>query len=199
MALLLLAAAISVVTVSCESKASKEAREVAIRIEAEQKVRAEMEAEKAAEQERIAAEERARKEEQEESERFFNRFVGTYTFYESKYEQRYGVLSDGRIVVGHVGIVDGKIRKEYCGEIDIISDDAFVIRPAKRVTYYVGPVDYHVQRDRKEVWVGRSTPYIENLVFEISTNRAYMGYSSYQNRDVAEAEYLKFRHSSSLF
>ena len=133
------------------------------------------------------------KQEQEEAERFFNRFVGTYTFYESKYEERYGVLSDGRVVT------DGSSGKEYCGEMEIINDNAFVIRPVKRVTYYVGPVEAYVQRNGNEANVWRGTPYVDNLVFEITTNRAYVGYSSYQNRDIAEAEYLKFRHSSSLF
>lgn len=60
--MLLFIASVSIGMVSCESKASKEAREAAIRIEAEQKVRAELEAEKAAEQERIAAEKRAEEE-----------------------------------------------------------------------------------------------------------------------------------------
>jgi len=62
MILLLCVTAVSFGTVSCESKASKEAREAAIRIEAEQRVQAELEAEKDAEQERIAAEKRAEEE-----------------------------------------------------------------------------------------------------------------------------------------
>lgn len=60
--LLFCMATITIGMVSCESKAAKEARETAIRIETEQKVRAEIEAEKAAEQKRIAAEEKAEEE-----------------------------------------------------------------------------------------------------------------------------------------
>lgn len=62
MASLLCVTAVSFGAVSCESKASKKAREAAIRIEAEQRVRAELETEKAVEQVRIAAEKRAEEE-----------------------------------------------------------------------------------------------------------------------------------------
>lgn len=181
--LLLLAMAFSLLIVSCESQESKAEREKAIRIETERKIRAELEAEKAAEM--------ARK--QEEIDRLFNRFVGTYTFYESKYDERYGVLSDGR-VIHNVGY-----GKEYCGTITIISDNAFMIRPARSYSYSVGPIDAYAQRNGKEVNVHRSSPYIDYLVFEITTDRAYESISGYRNRDIAEAPYIKFHHTSSVF
>lgn len=186
MALLLLTTTISIIIFSCESKASKAAKEEAIRIETERKIRAELEAEK-------AAEERTRKQKQEEVDRLYNKFVGTYSFYESKYDERYGVLSDGR-VIHNVGY-----GKEYCGSITIISDNAFMIRPTKSYTYSVGPIDAYAQRNGREVNVHRGSSYIEYLVFEITTNRAYESASGYRNRDIAEAPYVKFTHSSSVF
>lgn len=104
------------------------------------------------------------------------------------------VLSDGRVLqISHI-IATGEETKKYIGNISIISDNAFVV---KGEVFFPGNTPIYVMRNGSEhggTWTAKFGNDYYGVVFDISERRIYLGSrNAYENRDISEAEYIKYR------
>ncbi len=119
-----------------------------------------------------------------------DRFVGRYDFGEGVGVE---VLSDGRVLqIDHI-IASGEEVKKYIADITIISDHAFAIYGD---VFFPGDTPIYVMRNGSEqggTWVKKFGNDYFGVVFDVSERRIYLGREqAYKNRDVSEAEYIKY-------
>ena len=118
-----------------------------------------------------------------------DKFVGRYSIKDGG-PNVVEVFPDGRIIYDNVG------EKRFLGNINIISDNAFMISSTNRLeVIYVndGTPKYRISDgvERNGEYVGGGL-YISYLVYDISERRIYCeGYTKYLNRDISEVRYFK--------
>lgn len=190
MALLFSVATIAVCAISCENKAKKEADEAA---------KQEMLLKQQEEAQRVEAqrEEARREEEMNQQKRALNNLVGVYKLDrggDPGQETGIEILEDGRCLKWWRA---DKIRKEYIGDVKLLSDKTFQIPVADysdlksiSLAYYsAGSEDE--RNGRASFWPNYSHSYVHELFFErVSYGLCvYESISKYKNKDVSSQYY----------
>lgn len=128
------------------------------------------------------------------------KFIGTYRL---DYYENDGtlwncpliiVLEDGRLI--HVSeTLGGDKVVEHIGNIVPISENAFRIKAVCEHfyahTFFYSTANNTTFKGMKKFHNAREA------VFDIKENRLYSYIDEYNNRDIADAEYIKFKHTSS--
>lgn len=157
-----------VLLISCDLKTKKESEMI--------------EKERQEEQVKLAEQER------QEEKRRMERFAGKYYTWENGGIE---VLSDGRVIS-----FDDWDSKEYLGNIQIVSDNAFLVEGHVPHTgnTSIYRIDNGVENDIGSLGRSHNTGFI----FDISEKRVYFGQhyldamKAYKNKDIANPKYIKY-------